>query len=86
MVLESDRATAVAFLSGDATGGRVVPCEPSLFGKHVHDVAGLVDDLVGLAFDGCYSLATGAPVPACAVQGATICSGKDARFLLATSE
>ena len=86
MVLESDRATAVAFLSGDATGGRVTPCERGLFAKHVHEVAGLVDEVVGMAFDGCYSLVTGATVPSCAMQGATVCSGKDARFLLTTSE
>ena len=86
MLSENDRATSVVFVVGEHTNGNVQPCESSLFSKHVHEVSGSIDELIGLAFDGCYSLTSGEPVPSCQFQATTMCAGKETQFVLAASE
>lgn len=79
-------STSVVFLCGDASNGNIAMCASSLFSKVIHEVASDGDDLIGLCRDGCYNLSTALPVFGCDFKASHFCTGKDAHFVLSSSQ
>lgn len=85
MLQQDEDNTSVVFFCGDASNGKIAMCATSLFSKVIHEVASNGDDLIGLCRDGCYNLSTALPVHGCDFKASHFCTGKDAHFVLSSS-
>ena len=85
MLQQDEDNTSVVFFCSTASNGKIVMCATTLFSEVIHEVASNCDDLIGLYRDGCYNLSTALPVHGSDFKASHFCTGKDAHFVLSSS-
>jgi alpha-tubulin suppressor-like RCC1 family protein len=81
-----DKSTAVVFLCGDASNGKITLCDSSLFDKVIHEVASDGDNLIALCEEGCYNLSTNGIAANCNFKATNFCFGTKTNYVLTSKQ